>query len=300
LVFAQTFELSSTELLGAAASANVNTPISARDIVEIDPGRVSFMALLPDNPLLLGATDIIVTLPEVEVGIVYQNCALAATLSATGSGFQWLYEGQAIPNANQGVYFPTQPGLYQVQAIDVKGCTGVSDTFRVYKANADFSYTVNGLSVTFNNLSDHATLYQWNFGDGGTSTLPNPIRNYASGGVYTVQLIARTPCGPNFADTIVMQIALTSSTSDLGHFQNLRFSPNPTTGLLTVSFSTEDAGDLSFALFNTLGQQLFLEQMGEQSGFVQKNFDLSRFPAGTYVLKIQSGQKTGLVRVLRN
>jgi hypothetical protein len=221
-------------------------------------------------------------------------------LSATGSSFQWLYEGQAIPNANQGVYFPTQPGLYQVQAIDVKGCTGVSDTFRVYKANADFSYTVNGLSVTFNNLSDHATLYQWNFGDGGTSTLPNPIRNYASGGVYTVQLIARTPCGPNFADTIVMQIALTSSTSDLGHFQNLRFSPNPTTGLLTVSFSTEDAGDLSFALFNTLGQQLFLEQMGEQSGFVQKNFDLSRFPAGTYVLKIQSGQKTGLVRVLRN
>jgi gliding motility-associated-like protein len=45
-------------------------------------------------------------------------------------------------------------------------------------------------SITFNNMSVGASAYNWNFGDGITSTVISPSHTYAMPGVYTVQLIA--------------------------------------------------------------------------------------------------------------
>ena len=44
--------------------------------------------------------------------------------------------------------------------------------------------------VHFENASTGATGYQWNFGDGGTSTTENPIHAYTAAGAYTVGLNA--------------------------------------------------------------------------------------------------------------
>lgn len=60
---------------------------------------------------------------------------------------------------------------------------------------ADFTGTpLNGnvpLTVQFTNNSVNAELYEWNFGDGTTSTATNPIHTYNAVGVYTVTLIAK-------------------------------------------------------------------------------------------------------------
>lgn len=59
---------------------------------------------------------------------------------------------------------------------------------------ADFyAETVSGnapLSVQFYDLSTNATSWSWDFGDGGTSTLQDPIHVYTSGGKFTVKLTA--------------------------------------------------------------------------------------------------------------
>lgn len=52
----------------------------------------------------------------------------------------------------------------------------------------DFNYTVDGRTVTFENLSKDATSYSWDFGDGNTSTQENPVHTYAADGKYTVVL----------------------------------------------------------------------------------------------------------------
>lgn len=52
----------------------------------------------------------------------------------------------------------------------------------------DFNYTVEGRTVTFENLSKDATSYSWDFGDGNTSTEENPVHTYAADGKYTVVL----------------------------------------------------------------------------------------------------------------
>ncbi|MFZ2898519.1 MAG: PKD domain-containing protein [Saprospiraceae bacterium] len=56
---------------------------------------------------------------------------------------------------------------------------------------ADFIYTVDGLTVTFENDSENATSYSWDFGDGNTSTSESPSHTFAEEGTYTITLTAK-------------------------------------------------------------------------------------------------------------
>lgn len=55
---------------------------------------------------------------------------------------------------------------------------------------SDFSSSVSGQTVTFTNLTTGANKYQWSFGDGTTSSQPNPVHMYPSSNSYTVVLYA--------------------------------------------------------------------------------------------------------------
>jgi hypothetical protein len=58
---------------------------------------------------------------------------------------------------------------------------------------ADFFYSIDGLDVTFTDSSSdpdgNVVYWSWNFGDGSTSTVQNPIHTYTSGGTYPVSLM---------------------------------------------------------------------------------------------------------------
>ncbi len=58
--------------------------------------------------------------------------------------------------------------------------------------NADFSFTVNDLAVSFTNESNDSdgsiSSSAWNFGDGNTSTVSSPDHTYNASGTYTVSL----------------------------------------------------------------------------------------------------------------
>src|SRR5207237_9997097 len=64
------------------------------------------------------------------------------------------------------------------------------------QASPHASFSVNHtsgcapLSVQFTSTSTGAVSYFWDFGNGNTSTLPNPTDLYAMAGSYTVTLIA--------------------------------------------------------------------------------------------------------------
>ncbi len=60
---------------------------------------------------------------------------------------------------------------------------------------AGFSYTIDGLVVTFANSSTDADSYVWNFGDGNTSTEMSPVHTYADYGLYSVTLTATSEGG---------------------------------------------------------------------------------------------------------
>ncbi|MEN9525372.1 MAG: hypothetical protein RLZZ256_756 [Bacteroidota bacterium] len=94
---------------------------------------------------------------------------------------------------NMGDFYPS------VIAIDSAGCRiPVMGAERIHIRGVDanfgsnLSFLCDGGQIRFSDstISNNAPLqYQWQFGDGGTSTLPNPTHTYTAAGNYTVQMI---------------------------------------------------------------------------------------------------------------
>lgn len=79
------------------------------------------------------------------------------------------------------------------------------------QANAGFNAVPGGLNVDFTNTSTAATFYQWNFGDGSTSTVENPSHVYAQPGAYAVTLVASGPCS---SQTITKNVTVSNGASN--------------------------------------------------------------------------------------
>lgn len=70
--------------------------------------------------------------------------------------------------------------------------TEQSVTVSYKKPKAQFTYKIEQpLKVVLTNTSSDATSYEWNFGDGTSSTIKNPIHTYKNFGVYKITLTAK-------------------------------------------------------------------------------------------------------------
>ena len=67
--------------------------------------------------------------------------------------------------------------------------TVVSDPVAAFIASPLSSCT-NANTISFTNNSVNANTYAWDFGDGNSSTLSNPIHSYLNPGTYNIKLIA--------------------------------------------------------------------------------------------------------------
>ncbi|MCY7409367.1 MAG: PKD domain-containing protein [Chitinophagales bacterium] len=140
----------------------------------------------------------------IDVDADYDYSATLLTVSFTDQSVaatQWLWnydDGFQSSFQNPTHTFQSN-GIYDVCLIATNVCSQ-SDTFcktiTICGALvADFSYSQSYLSVSFNDLTVAATSWFWIFGDGQTSTLQNPVHNYAVAGNYTVNLVVSDACG---------------------------------------------------------------------------------------------------------
>lgn len=72
--------------------------------------------------------------------------------------------------------------------------------------DANFNFTVSGLTATFNNQST-AGSYQWEFGDGATSSQTNPAHTYASAGTYQVTLTVTASNNKTASKTLAVTVS---------------------------------------------------------------------------------------------
>jgi len=83
---------------------------------------------------------------------------------------------------------------------------------------ADFSYSVNGQSVSFTDLSadtDGAIVsWSWDFGDGSSSTNENPSHWYSNSGTYTVRFTATDNDGASRSQSKGVYISPTKSSNN--------------------------------------------------------------------------------------
>lgn len=99
-----------------------------------------------------------------------------------------------------------------------------------------FEYFDDILEVDFTNTTVEGTSYEWDFGDGNTSTEESPTHIYAAEGTYEVELTATNDCGTT---TISQSITVNSlPTAGLGADTQNGCGP------LTVQFSDESSSNV--------------------------------------------------------
>jgi len=105
---------------------------------------------------------------------------------------------------------------------------------------AAFSYTGDP-TVLFTDLSTGTpTSWSWNFGDGGISTLENPVRTYALNGVYNVCLTATSALGSN---TSCQNVTIDSYLPPVADFS---YSGDPILNFVDLSTNTPTSWNWSF------------------------------------------------------
>ncbi|MCE1204448.1 MAG: PKD domain-containing protein [Holophagaceae bacterium] len=92
------------------------------------------------------------------------------------------------------------------------GTAKLEATYARQAPTAAFTAATKGLTVTFTNASGlSATGWSWNFGDGTTSTDPNPVHTYATAGNYAVSLTATNAFGTSSPSTRTVTPEATSA-----------------------------------------------------------------------------------------
>ncbi len=122
--------------------------------------------------------------------------------SKNATEVNWDFDNDGTPDSTERnpVYSYATPGNYTVNLTAING-NGTNSTFvgitvlqkpvfpvASFSSNATKGYAP--LSVQFTDLSENATGWLWDFGDGFNSTAENPVHIYSGAGNYTVNLTA--------------------------------------------------------------------------------------------------------------
>ena len=151
-------------------------------------------------------------------------------------------------------------------------------------------------TMNFTDKSSKAIKWNWNFGDGTTSTLQNPLHTYKALGNYTVTLTAENTngCQSIFSRNIrVLDLTTAVEPPDLQPFVRIYPVPAQNKVFLEKSDSLFDR-PCQVEVISTLGQAIKAFSGGQQ----RMELDLSGTASGVYFLKITIGSNVWMKKIV--
>jgi len=135
--------------------------------------------------------------------------------SVNGTSYFWDFGDGFLATVANPVHTYNSNGTYNVclTAVNYCGtdtsCTNVTVTLGgCTNTVAAFDTITVDLTAVFTDMSTDATVWAWDFGDGGNSTVQNPVYTYAAAGTYNVCLVTTNPCS---SDTTCIMVTITTS-----------------------------------------------------------------------------------------
>ncbi|MEM9822229.1 MAG: S8 family serine peptidase [Bacteroidota bacterium] len=246
--------------------------------------------------------------PEILIGASSENvCAFdqvdfSSFATEISLDYSWNFGPSAIPP----VSFSQNPvnirflaaGEYTVSVTatnDLGSTTSTIDISVSEVPDAQFEVIQSGLTVDFNNLTQGVAVYNWNFGDGGSSTQTNPTHTFSEPGTYTVSLAAFNTCG-NSTSTVQVTVTPTSTENVLPGY-DLSVAPNPNKGTFDLLLDSPESNRLQWQMFNLHGQNIKGGQIITTPGFERHRIDASSLPTGVYLLRLSNEEGAQTVKV---
>lgn len=170
--------------------------------------------------------------------------------------------------------------------------------------------TLNNWTIQDYSSSSDSLSYNWDFGDGTTSTLSTPNHTYSAIGMYTVCLTVSsgtcsdTYCETAFVDTSlighgihsinVQKMNLTNVASLKKENQLMKLFPNPAKNSITITYPFKNENYI-VSISNLLGETVFTKQT---EGLANNHIDLNieELNSGYYVLQVKSNNGAVLAK----
>ena len=205
----------------------------------------------------------------------------------------------SFPSPITPTYTLTDTGIHKVwMEIEALGCKAI-DTVIVELERSPVAYfTFNwvnfGYEYEFFNHSLYADSVIWDFGDGQTSTEWNPVHEYQFNGQFFTTLIVFNNCG---TDTIGQVLSGWSIEDEL-FSQSIELFPNLTNGIFWIESEDIQSKNLSLEIHNLQGQILLKKEIPFAINQLKEKVNLSNFPKGIYIIKIEDETRTAFKRIL--
>jgi PKD repeat protein len=228
------------------------------------------------------------------------------TTGVAADSYEWVFEGgtpSSSTDQNPEVLYE-ETGTYTVSLTTTNGFGSETiaevDYITIYASpTANFFYEYNSaVEVSFNSTVTGGgdLTYDWNFGDGNSSDLADPVHTYAEDGVYEVILTVSNECGQVIiSDNVEIVI---NTTIDESWLEQLTVFPNPNDGLFTLEIAGSASPNIQARLINIVGQSIYSIEDQFGSGYWRHNFQLSNLPAGVYVLEVSTETRKAYRRVV--
>src|SRR5690554_4889196 len=179
-----------------------------------------------------------------------------------------------------------ESGVYHVLVESMYGCQNTESielNFYAYPGFDSWEYIELGnykFQFILENPAD-VIAYHWDFGDGHTSTLPQPIHQYEGPGVYTVFLTIESMCS---ADTFYKIMEMSVDIDEIvGVNNHLKVYPNPAKDILEINIEDSDDAIQSYRIMDAQGR-LVHEDKNLHQGKVQINIE--HLSMGTYFIEV--------------
>ena len=219
-------------------------------------------------------------------------------------------------------YWPNTIDSATAYSLQQIGSSTVLDSLAVWNIfNADFSFQQYNDSIICTNLSSNYDNVLWDFGDGITSLHENPTHIYTNSGTYTLTLFSFSNLGclvdsqsvniyvnfgipswdcsngactdsgtVNGTFTSLSDCILNCATTYIkeNELDNINIYPNPSTGILNLSFRSENTQNLSVRILNIIGEEIVIDDLVQFTGNYNKQFGLRKYFKGIYFLEIKS------------
>ena len=167
----------------------------------------------------------------------------------------------------------------------------ISDTLN---PNTQFSFNMsNEPEIQFNDSSEYTTSHFWNFDDGNTSTVADPVHTFQDKGTYDVQLKTSNDCG---TDSLTKQVQITTVSVEESKKNPLNIYPNPSDNIITIIIPDGFSGEKVLQIVDTKGKLISSETIEQHNSKINK--DLSNLASGTYFILLHSDNETKQAKII--
>jgi len=158
-----------------------------------------------------------------------------------------------------------------------------------------FDITVNNVTVEVDGngslAEDQQSIqsYTWDFGDGGTGTGISTSHTYGDAGTFDITLTITSTSGESASKTKSVSFDGTGTeTANSNDRQDIQIYPNPSSGLVHLSFDREMINwDSTFYIKDSMGRNLDAFNLERQN----ITLDLTHYPTGIYFLQYEGVAK---------